>query len=150
MLLTARTSAAQLRLTVPEASPLGKTDTVSVLIGGDVMLHARQLDYGFSGFFRDVGELMRSADFTAVNMEFSLGGPPYSGYPAFSAPDSIACILASGCRGRRVPDREQPYPRPRGRGLGRTLEVYSACATTSARSTRAARPTAWTPPGPTR
>ena len=80
MLLTAWTSAAQLRLTVPEASPLGKTDTVSVLIGGDVMLHARQLDYSFSGFFRDVGELMRSADFTAVNMEFSLGGPPYSGH----------------------------------------------------------------------
>ena len=69
MLLTAWTSAAQLRLTVPEASPLGKTDTVSVLIGGDVMLHARQLDYGFSGFFRDVGELMKSADFTAVNMD---------------------------------------------------------------------------------
>ena len=126
MLLTAWTSAAQLRLTVPEASPLGKTDTVSVLIGGDVMLHARQLDYGFSGFFRDVGELMRSADFTAVNMEFSLGGPPYSGYPAFSAPDSIACILASGC-GVDVFLTANNHILDRGAaGLGRTLEVYSA------------------------
>ena len=107
------------------AEPLGRTDTLSLLVMGDVMLHERQLSHEFSGFLEHVAQKMRSADFTAANLEFSLGGEPYSGYPAFSAPDSIAFILAGHCgidifltANNHILDRGSD-------GLRRTLEVYS-------------------------
>lgn len=118
-------ASAQLRLTMPEAEPLGGTDTVSVLIAGDVMMHSRQLDYDFSDFFRQLSPLLESADFSAVNMEFSLGGEPYSGYPAFSAPDSVALCLARDF-GVDVFLTANNHILDRGsNGLRRTLEVYS-------------------------
>lgn len=107
------------------AAPLGKSDTVSMMILGDVMLHERQLDHEFSGFLEHLSHVMTEADFTVANLEFTLGGEPYSGYPAFSAPDSIAAVLAGKCgvdvfltANNHILDRGVP-------GLKRTLDVYS-------------------------
>lgn len=108
-----------------QARPLGSKDTVRVMVMGDVMLHERQLSHEFSGFLEQLAPAMKAADFTAVNMEFSLGGEPYSGYPAFSAPDSIAFVLARQC-GTDIFLTANNHILDRGSsGLKRTLEVYS-------------------------
>ena len=72
---------------VPPARHIFGRDTVSMFIIGDVMMHARQLEYPMDSFLEGISERMKSADITVANMEFTLAGKPYSGYPAFSAPD---------------------------------------------------------------
>lgn len=119
--------AAQFVESIPRpAKPIddGK-DTVSLVMIGDVMMHSRQLQYDHNGFLDGVETALREADIAVANLEFSLGGEPYTGYPAFSAPDSYARYLAEECgvdvfltANNHVLDR-------RGRGLGRTLGVYA-------------------------
>ncbi|MBR4428334.1 MAG: CapA family protein [Clostridia bacterium] len=65
-------------------------DTVSLLVIGDVMMHRGQIAADYSCFLRDLAPLVEQADFRVANMEFSLGGEPYTGYPCFSAPDAYA------------------------------------------------------------
>ncbi len=91
---------------VPEASKIGydvwfkkfgsTVDTLKINIIGDVMMHQRQIDvakrpdgtYDFSTYFEHMEEDFKNDDLTIANMEFTLGGKPYKGYPAFSAPDN--------------------------------------------------------------
>ena len=79
-------------------------DTLSILFMGDVMQHRQQLhsalipgtdstlssSYDYSSYFAHVQHFIDEADFTVANMEFCLGGPPYTGYPSFSAPEALA------------------------------------------------------------
>ena len=82
--------------------PLFHKDTVTVRFLGDVMMHQRQIEnaykggkeYDFSSYFKYLEEDIRGADLAVANMEFTLGGEPYTGYPAFSAPDGIAGYMA--------------------------------------------------------
>lgn len=75
--------------------PLYRDDTLSIIVIGDVMMHRKQLDYDYNGFFEKIRAMLTEADLAIANMEFALGGPPYSGYPAFSAPDGYADYVAS-------------------------------------------------------
>ena len=73
------------------ARPLyGEPDTLSILILGDMMLHSRQMEYDYKPFLKNIQGLIESSDIAVANMEFTLAGKPYSGYPAFSAPDAYA------------------------------------------------------------
>ena len=65
-------------------------DTVSVVFIGDVMMHARQIDSDYGPFLSKLSPRFQKADLAVANMEFTLAGEPYSGYPAFSAPDHYA------------------------------------------------------------
>ncbi len=65
-------------------------DTLRIFVIGDVMMHQAQIDADYEPFFRYIRPEMEKADICIANMEFSLGGEPYSGYPAFSAPDAFA------------------------------------------------------------
>ena len=69
---------------------------MSICIIGDVMMHTRQLQYDHSHFLDDLRPLLSEADLSIANAEFTLAGPPYTGYPAFSAPDTYLST-----RGRR-------------------------------------------------
>ena len=69
-------------------------DTVSVFIIGDVMMHRPQLKRDHRMFLHHIAPKMKEADFAVANMEFPLGGTPYSGYPAFCAPDYMLEYLA--------------------------------------------------------
>lgn len=61
------------------------------------MMHARQLQYDHSHFLDGLRPLLTTADLAIANAEFTLAGPPYTGYPAFSAPDSyLSSILDAG------------------------------------------------------
>ncbi len=74
---------------------------LSLLFMGDVMQHKDQITSAFdvnSGKYHDntfdhISYLMSEADVTIANLELTLGGPPYTGYPQFSAPDEIAVAL---------------------------------------------------------
>ena len=112
---------------IPPARALTRvTDTVTVRLIGDVMMHMPQLHHDYTEFFSRVAAPMRQADIAVANMEFTLAGPPYTGYPCFSAPDSYAWTV---CRdlgldlmltaNNHITDKGRP-------GLERTLAVYDA------------------------
>ena len=82
--------------------PLYRQDTLTICFMGDVMMHTKQIEtagtsgqkYDFSSYFSLIGKHIADADIAIANMEFTLAGEPYSGYPCFSAPDSFAYFLA--------------------------------------------------------
>lgn len=79
-------------------------DTVSLLFIGDVMSHSPQVtaslksggdrtdpaDFDYSACFRHLKDRFEAADFVVANMEFPCGVAPYTGFPQFSAPRSLA------------------------------------------------------------
>ena len=81
-----------------------KPDTIRIVFIGDVMSHGPQTaaalrpggnranpaDYDYSSYFRHVQDRFDAADFVVANLEFPCGVKPYSGYPFFSAPQSLA------------------------------------------------------------
>lgn len=77
------------------ASPKQVADTVSVLFLGDMMMHSRQLAYDSKEFLKELEPLIRTADVAVAGAEFTLAGPPYMGYPRFSAPDNYAANIRS-------------------------------------------------------
>jgi poly-gamma-glutamate synthesis protein (capsule biosynthesis protein) len=73
---------------------------VTLLFAGDAMQHQSQIDqafregrYDYSSYFQYLKEEIASADLAVVNLEATLAGPPYKGYPQFSAPDEYAWAL---------------------------------------------------------
>lgn len=73
---------------------LSAQDHLSLLFVGDLMQHQAQIDaakqgngYNYDDCFRHVKKEISEADIAVGNLEVTLGGRPYSGYPAFSAPD---------------------------------------------------------------
>lgn len=112
-------------------TPEVRSDTVTLRFIGDVMLHRAQLEnaarsdgeFDFSTFLEGIKPELESADLAVANMEFPLGGAPYTGYPCFCAPDAYA-QYAADCgidvfltANNHILDRGQ-------KGLERTLEVY--------------------------
>lgn len=122
---------------------LPESDTVSLVFIGDVMLHERQITvarerylarhggnpgsvhdgYDFSSYFLDLEDRLASADLAVANMEFTLAGPPFSGYPAFSAPDSYAEYM-SDCGIDVFLTANNHILDKGGKGALRTLSVY--------------------------
>ena len=101
----------------------GQPDTLSMVFIGDVMMHAKQLEYNFRTFLEPVRSRLEAADVAVANMEFTLAGEPYSGYPAFSAPDGYAEYLAD-C-GVDVFLMANNHILDKGKkGLSRTLDRY--------------------------
>lgn len=72
--------------------------SVTLLFAGDLMQHQAQIDaarsadgtYDYSHCFTHVKEEISRADLAIGNLEVTLAGPPYRGYPQFSAPDEYA------------------------------------------------------------
>ena len=77
-------------------------DTIRICIMGDMMMHEAQIaaattkdgSHEFSSYFQFIADDIRNADIAIANMEYTLAGEPYSGYPCFSAPESYAAYLA--------------------------------------------------------
>lgn len=116
---------------ISEVPDLFRKDTLSICFMGDVMMHARQIEnarrgdgsYDFSTYFRHVESLIQEVDIAVANMEFTLAGEPYTGYPCFSAPDSYAEYLA-GC-GIDVFLAANNHILDKGsEGAARTVEIY--------------------------
>ena len=73
----------------------GQKKEVSLLFVGDLMQHQAQIDaatradgnYDYTHCFSLVRARITHADLAIGNLEVTLGGEPYRGYPQFSAPD---------------------------------------------------------------
>lgn len=86
------------------ATSTGAPQGADLLFVGDAMQHQAQLDrakelgggkyYDYSGCFTYIAPTITEADYAVCNLEVPLGGgPDYTGFPCFSAPDSYAKAL---------------------------------------------------------
>ena len=74
---------------------LSSQERITLLFVGDLMQHQAQIDaahvsegkYDYSSCFSLIKEQISQADLAIGNLEVTLGGKPYRGYPMFSAPD---------------------------------------------------------------
>ena len=82
---------------------------LSLLFMGDVMGHGPQVEgaydakikqYDYEPVFSKIKHKFAEADFAIANLEVTLGGKPYKGYPQFSSPDALAVACQNGRGGR--------------------------------------------------
>ena len=117
------------------AAPLRAQETLSLLFAGDAMGHEPQFQwaynpqtdtYNYEPNFRYVRPYIVKSDMAIVNLEVTLGGKPYSGYPTFSTPDSYKDALVD-C-GFDVITLANNHILDRGkRGMERTLDKVADC-----------------------
>jgi poly-gamma-glutamate synthesis protein (capsule biosynthesis protein) len=78
------------------------TTRLSLLFAGDIMGHDSQIasaydpvkkTYDYSSCFNFVKPYVDSADVAVGNLEVTLAGPPFKGYPQFSSPDQLLGTL---------------------------------------------------------
>lgn len=81
--------------------------------------------YDYSSYFSRIPDALKEADFAVANMEFSCGLPPFTGYPAFSAPSSLAAEVQNAgidlflCANNHIFDRGTA-------GVRSTISVYDS------------------------
>jgi poly-gamma-glutamate synthesis protein (capsule biosynthesis protein) len=110
-------------------------DTVlTLLFTGDIMGHDGQIAsarddstgvYSYDTVFTHIAPFLSGVDVAIGNLEVTLGGAPYRGYPAFSSPDE----LAVACRdaGFDILGTSNNHSADRGsRGIFRTIRVLDS------------------------
>ncbi len=104
---------------------------LSLVFAGDIMGHdshilsALQPDnssYNFDTCFSLVKDYISAADIAVGNLEVTLGGPPYKGYPQFSSPDALAESLKKSGFDLMITANNHSLDRGK-KGLERTIEV---------------------------
>ena len=108
------------------------TDTLRLLFVGDLMQHQGQINaartstgYDYSTCFAYVKEEIKKADLSIANLEVTLGGKPYKGYPAFSAPDEFLTAIHDA--GFNVLVTANNHSLDRGKsGLERTIQLIDS------------------------
>lgn len=123
---------------VPTPQPVSIFRTPSVplrqectlLFVGDLMQHSPQFkralqpdgSFDYSSCFTEVRPYIEGADLAIGNLEVTLGGEPYRGYPCFSAPDAWLQVLKE--TGFDIVTTSNNHCLDRGRyGLERTLRM---------------------------
>lgn len=110
------------------------TTRLSLLFIGDIMQHDSQLQsaydaatglYNYEPCFRYVKKYFNGADLTIGNLELTLGGKPYTGYPEFSAPDALAAALKYAGVDVLVTANNHSLDRRR-KGLERTIKALDS------------------------
>lgn len=107
---------------------------ITLLFAGDIMQHLPQLEaawnnefgiYIYDSCFKFVKPLLSSADLTIANLETTLAGKPYSGYPAFSSPDGLVSGMLNA--GIDIVGTANNHCCDRGRtGIERTVNVLDS------------------------
>lgn len=107
---------------------------LTLLFAGDIMGHDGQIasalndssgTWSYDTVFSYVAPLLSGVDVAIGNLEVTLGGAPYKGYPAFSSPDA----LAVACRdaGFDILGTANNHSADRGpKGIVRTLRVLDS------------------------
>ena len=81
------------------ASPNLQDSSISLFFVGDMMGHQSMIDaaqvkgenkYDYMDWFQFLSPYLENKDYAVANLEVTLGGSPYSGYPQFCSPDSYA------------------------------------------------------------
>ncbi len=115
-------------------SQTGDSSHVSLLFAGDIMGHNEQITgawdtssgtYNYESTFRFVKPVIEQADIAIANLEVTLAGPPFTGYPQFSSPDALA--LAAKDAGFDVLIQANNHALDRGAaGFKRTLKILDS------------------------
>lgn len=109
-----------------------QAQSLKIVFAGDLMGHGPQHkaalradgSYDYSPCFRYVKDYIQSADLAILNLEVTLAGPPYTGYPQFSSPDALAVAALEA--GFDIFTTANNHCMDRGRaGLERTLYTLS-------------------------
>lgn len=110
------------------------TTRLSLLFTGDVMGHDSQIaaayntntgSYDYSNCFQFVKPYIASADLAIGNLEVTLAGAPYKGYPAFSSPDALALALQDAGFDVLVTANNHSCDKGK-RGIERTIEMLDS------------------------
>lgn len=106
---------------------------VTLLFAGDIMGHEPQIkaalqpdgSYSYFDNYKFVKEYISQADLAIANLEVTLAGPPYSGYPMFSSPDAIAAAAKEA--GFDILQTANNHTCDKGiKGVTRTLDVLDS------------------------
>ncbi len=107
---------------------------LSLLFMGDVMGHGPQIEgaynnetkqYNYLTVFEKVKKTFQEADFAIANLEVTLAGKPYKGYPQFSSPDALAAACKESGIGVLVTANNHTCDRGK-KGIIRTLDVLDS------------------------
>lgn len=75
---------------------------LTILFAGDIMQHGPQITaawvdsthtYDYTSCFQYVAPIITKSDIAIANLEVTLAGAPFTGYPQFSAPDQLAAAV---------------------------------------------------------
>ena len=106
---------------------------IKLVFAGDVMGHEPQFlaalqpdkTYEYRDNFRFIKAYVSSVDLAIANLEVTLAGPPYSGYPMFSSPDALAFAVKDA--GFDVLQTSNNHTCDKGiKGVQRTLKVLDS------------------------
>jgi poly-gamma-glutamate synthesis protein (capsule biosynthesis protein) len=110
------------------------TSRLSLVFAGDIMGHDEQItgawdattnSYNYEPTFRYVKPYVENADMAIANLEVTLGGKPYKGYPQFSSPDALA--IAARDAGFDIFLQANNHALDRGKaGFARTLTMLDS------------------------
>lgn len=109
------------------------TNTLNLIFVGDVMGHSPQINsayddatksYNYDSVFTRMKGVFSYADFVIANLEVTLAGPPYSGYPQFSSPDNLVDGLINAGVDILVTANNHSVDRGKD-GIIRTIDVLS-------------------------
>ena len=103
---------------------------MSIVFIGDVMGHEPQIRsakrdsgrYDYTECFQYVEQYFRSADICAANLEVTLAGAPYTGYPTFSSPDALLYAIHKAGVNMLVTANNHSCDKNK-KGLERTIKV---------------------------
>jgi len=108
--------------------------TIRLVFIGDVMGHVPQIQsaydsatghYDYTDVFSELKGLLSKADYAIANLEVTLGGEPYTGYPQFSSPDALVDGLTAAGVNVLVTANNHSVDRG-GQGIQRTIDVLAA------------------------
>jgi len=80
----------------PPIEPKKDSVTIKLIFAGDLMGHMPWINsglhngnYDYDTTYTYIKPYIQSADYAIVNLETTLNGPPYTGYPMFTSPDAL-------------------------------------------------------------
>ncbi|HRX32524.1 MAG TPA: CapA family protein [Tenuifilaceae bacterium] len=110
------------------------TKVLKLMFVGDVMGHSPQINsaydsatktFNYDSVFSRVKSVFSLADYVVANLEVTLAGEPYKGYPQFSSPDELVDGLVNSGVNVIVNANNHSVDRG-GSGIKRTIEVLNA------------------------
>jgi len=111
-----------------------RDSVLTLLFAGDIMGHDGQIasayddstgTWSYESIFSFIAPLISDADIAIGNLEVTLGGAPYKGYPQFSSPDALA--VASRNAGFDILVTANNHAADRGpKGIFRTIRVLDS------------------------
>ena len=107
---------------------------ISFLFMGDIMGHGPQIrsawqektkKYDYKEVFSPLEDMISSVDFAIANLEVTLAGKPYIGYPQFSSPDELAVACKNSGMDVLVTANNHSCDR-KNKGIVRTINVLDS------------------------